>query len=331
MALGEVAYETAPTCGAEILALPESRPVLRQGYIRPVVILTPEDWQARRTAHGRRVRPWIAPHQRRARCGKTHPVYDFLFSYYAFRPGLLTRWHPGPGIVLGGVEAEEFLRWREYRATADGIALDPASLAPQRREFAVWVRALLVGMRARPPFFGCFGMHEWAMVYRQTPEAIRHQAFDLRFPPDEIARIVEGGGLSCTHYDAFRFFTAPARPLNRLQPTRPSAPDLEQRGCLHANLDLYKWAFKLTPYAPSELVADCFELARDIREVDMRASPYDLRSLGFPPIRVETAEGRADYEQLQRGFLIRSEPLRDRLIALCAWLTGSLNDDASIA
>ena len=39
----------------------------------------------------------------------------------------------------------------------------------------------------------------------------------------------------------------------------------EQPGCLHANMDLYKWAFKLAPFAPAELVADCFALARDIR------------------------------------------------------------------
>ena len=80
----------------------------------------------------------------------------------------------------------------------------------------------------------------------------------------------------------------PARPLNRLQPTRETVPALEQRGCLHANMDLYKWAFKLAPLTPAELTADCFELARDIREVDMRASPYDLRSLGYGPIAIET-------------------------------------------
>ena len=69
--------------------------------------------------------------------------------------------------------------------------------------------------------------------------------------------------------------------------------------------------------APSELIADCFALARDIREVDMRASPYDLRALGFDPITIETAAGRADYEAHQRAFSTRAEPLRARLLALC--------------
>ena len=82
-------------------------------------------------------------------------------------------------------------------------------------------------------------------------------------------------------------------------------------------MDLYKWAFKLAPFTPGELVADCFALARDIREVDMRASPYDLRALGFAPIPIETSAGRAEYEQHQRAFATRGEPLRVRLIALC--------------
>ena len=85
-------------------------------------------------------------------------------------------------------------------------------------------------------------------------------------------------------------------------------------------MDLYKWAFKLAPFTPSELIADCFALARDIREVDMRASPYDLQKLGFPPIPFETAAGRTEYEQHQRAFTARSEPLRARLVALCARL-----------
>lgn len=52
-------------------------------------------------------------------------------------------------------------------------------------------------------------------------------------------RRVEAAPLRCTHYDAFRFFTAPARPRNAVTPTREAAPDLEQGGCLHANMDLH--------------------------------------------------------------------------------------------
>jgi len=275
------------------------------------------DWLARREAHERRVQEWTDPHQTRASRGEKHPVYDFLFDYYAFRPAWLKRWHPGPDVILAGATAREFLRWPEYRDSPEGVGIDPAALPAHRLAFVRWLRDLLTAMQARPAFFGCYGLHEWAMVYRLTPEEIRHHQLPLRFTPEDIARIVEGSAITCSHFDAFRFFTPPARPLNRLQPSRETVPQLEQRGCLHANMDLYKWAFKLAPFTPSELVADCFALAREIREVDMRASPYDVRAFGFAPIPVETPAGRAEYEQLQRGFTARGEPLRARLIALC--------------
>ena len=280
-------------------------------------ILGESDWRTRRARHEARVRAWTDPHQARAARGEKHPVYDFLFEYYAFRPAWLRRWHPGPDVALAGAPAREFLRWPEYRETSAGVVLDPSALPEHRRKFVAWLRDLLTALQTRPAFFGCFGLHEWAMVYRQTPEQVRHNAWPLRFAPAELARIVEASSLCCTHFDAFRFFTVPARPLNKTQPTREAVPQHEQRGCLHANMDLYKWAFKLAPFTPAELVADGFELARDLREVDMRASPYDLRALGFAPIAIETPAGRADYESHQRAFAIRGEPLRARLLALC--------------
>lgn len=289
-------------------------------------LLAGSDWHARRAAHEQRIRRRTDPHQERAARGEKHPVYDFLFDYYAFRPAWLRRWHPGPGVGLLGESALEFLRWPEYRELAPDhvpeaaepvVAIVPEMLPPHRHDFVRWLRRLLAGMQERPAFFGCHGLHEWAMVYRQTEDEIRHRRWPLRFAPAELARIVEGSTITCSHFDAFRFFTAPARPLNRLQPTRGGAVELEQRGCLHANMDLYKWAFKLSPFTPGELIADCFELAWDIREIDMRASPYDLQALGFAPIPVETAAGRAEYERHQREFTARGEPLRTRLLALC--------------
>ncbi|MCF7688161.1 MAG: 3-methyladenine DNA glycosylase [Cephaloticoccus sp.] len=280
-------------------------------------LLTEPDWLERQQAHERRVRAWTDPHQARAARGEKHPVYDFLFDYYAYRAAWLRRWHPGPDVSLAGERAREYLRWSEYKESTAGVMLDVAALPPPRRNFLVWLQELLRTTRERPAFFGCFGLHEWAMVYRQTPDEIRHNTCPLRFPPDELARIVEATPLRCSHFDAFRFFTGPARPLNKLQPERTTVLQNEQRGCLHANMDLYKWAFKLAPFTPSELVADCFELARDIREVDMRASPYDLSALGFAPIPVETEAGRTAYELYQRGFAARSEPLRARLLELC--------------
>jgi hypothetical protein len=98
-------------------------------------------------------------------------------------------------------------------------------------------------------------------------------------------------------------------------------------------MDLYKWAFKLAPFTPSELIADCFELASHIRTLDMRASPYDLTSLGYSPICIETPEGRAEYESLQRDFAAMAAPLRQRLQAVCetiieSWTTRQVENAA---
>jgi len=281
------------------------------------LLLAESDWQPRRAAHEQRICAWTDPHQQRATRSEKHPVEDFLFEYYRFRPSWLKRWHPGPDVVLLGEAAREFLRWPEYYATNEGVALNPAAFDPKRRDSLAWILHLLRTTAERPPQFACFGLHEWAMVYRQTPDEIRHDRLPLRFAPDEIARIVEAQPIRCSHFDAFRFFTPPARPLNRLQPERATTAQFEQRGCLHANMDLYKWAFKLAPFTPSELIGDCFALARDIREIDMRASPYDLAKLNYAPIKIETPEGRVEYEIHQRSFAERSQPLRARLVALC--------------
>ncbi len=289
-----------------------------------VVHLPEADWLARRAAHEQRVRVWTDPHQARQAKGEQHPVEDFLFEYYRFRVSWLRRWHPGPDVVLLGAAARDYLQWPEYHEVkvgpgpepTDGVMLNSTAFPPKRRDSLAWMLALLRNTAERPPQFACYGLHEWAMVYRQTPDEVRHNRWSLRFPPDELARIVEAQPIRCSHFDAFRFFTAPARPLNKLQPERTTSAQFEQRGCLHANMDLYKWAFKFAPFTPAELTADCFALARDIREIDMRASPYDFRALGHAPIAIETPEGRAEYEWHQRAFAERSQPLRARLIAL---------------
>jgi hypothetical protein len=278
------------------------------------VLLAPPDWQARRDAHVARVRRWTDPERERRSRGERHPVLDFLFSYYSHRPAKLLRWHPGPGVELTG--ATEYLRWPAYRETAHGVELGP--LPSSRRSGVEFVHRLLTATADRAPRLGCFGLHEWAMVYRSKD--VRHESWPLRLGGAGTDAVVESLPVRCTHFDAFRFFTPAARPLNLLQPQRSDQVALEQPGCLHTGMDLYKWSYKLDPYVPSDLVADCFELALDIRSLDMRASPYDLTSLGYAPVRIETAHGRAEYVREQAGFTERARPLRARLIAVCAEL-----------
>ncbi|GAA1570325.1 MULTISPECIES: 3-methyladenine DNA glycosylase [Kribbella] len=275
------------------------------------------EWTSYAEAHARRVDVLLADHLARRKRREPHPVEDFLFTYYPTRPNQLRVWHPGLGVRLEGGVAYE---GRRGYVVVDGTAsLDPDEVE-RRKDSITWIRALLSSTLDRQPQFGCFGLHEWAMVYR-TPE-VRHDAWSLRLGAEGTDQVVESHKIGCSHFDAFRFFTTPARPLNTLQPTRESQPALEQGGCLHANMDLYKWACKLMPFTPSALLLECFELARDIRTLDMRASPYDLAALGYSPVRIETPDGKAEYTAAQRTFADRARPLRRRLADLCDQLLG---------
>ena len=99
------------------------------------------------------------------------------------------------------------------------------------------------------------------MVYRAEPGEVRHRGVPLRLGSAGTDAVVESMPLRCTHFDAFRFFTGPARARNGAQLTRQAQPATEQPGCLHAAMDLYKWAFKLLPLLDSDSVMDAFELA----------------------------------------------------------------------
>jgi len=268
-------------------------------------VLAVEVWQARQAAHEQRVDAWTAPVLARAARRERHPVEDFLFTYYDHRPGQLRRWSPGAGVALAGRAAEG-----PWVAVEGGAVLGPP---PDRvRGRAGRLAALLTATAARAPHLGCFGLHEWAMVHR-SPD-VRHPV-PLRLGATGTAAVLESLPVRCSHFDAFRFFTPAARPLNALQPTRDTRTELEQPGCLHATMDLYRGAYSLSPWTPAELVADCFALARRVRELDMRASPYDLSGLGLAPVAVETAAGRAEYVSAQRAFAAQAAPLRERLRA----------------
>ena len=279
--------------------------------------LTLAEWTSYAEEHTARVDVLLAGHLERRTRREAHPVEDFLFTYYPTRPNQLRVWHPGPGVRLE--EAAAYGDRRGYVVAEGTASLDPAEIE-RRADSIRWIRRLLASTLDRQPQFGCFGLHEWAMVYR-TPD-VRHASWPLRLGAEGTDQVVESHKIGCSHFDAFRFFTDSARPLNTLQPSRESQPVLEQGGCLHANMDLYKWACKLMPFTPSSLVLSCFELARDIRTLDMRASPYDLQPLGYSPVRIETPDGKAEYTAAQRGFADRARPLRRQLVDLCDSLLG---------
>ena len=302
-----------------------SRPSGDNGEV-PLTVLAPEEWEPRALAHAERARAYTEPYLRRRAQQRKHPVEDFLFTYYTQKPAQLLRWHPGAHTVLTGPAAVERAGWKFYRPLTgrerqqlnlnddDGaVTVDLAAFLAARREAVDFARIILSGTAARPAQLGCFGLHEWAMAYKSEDNAIRHEYLNLRLGSSGTDEVVEANRIRCTHFDAFRFYAPQAVPLNELQPTRTTQRTLEQPGCLHANMDLYKWAYKLVPALPSELVMDCFELAWRIRIMDMKASPYDLAEWGYPPIAIETPAGRADYVRAQREFSAESQLKRAQL------------------
>lgn len=283
-------------------------------------VLPRQEWRQRREAHRARCDELLAGVEARRRTGERHPVDDFLFDYYNLRPGELRTWHPGLGTALEDPDGE--YAGRKFYRHEDGVSsLDAELFWAKRGETAGYVGRLLGAVAARPAHLGCFGMHEWAMVYHLQPEQTRHSYLPLRFEPSEVARIVEQVGLRCSHFDAFRFFTPDAVGLNSTRPTRERQVELDQPGCLHVNMDSYKWAGKLLGAVDSSLLLDCYELTHQIRELDMRASAYDLTAWGYPPVMVETPQGRADYVRRQGEFSERAVGLRSRLLDVVDRLT----------
>jgi hypothetical protein len=283
--------------------------------VRERLRLDPQQWRPRADAYRCRVDEFLAPHAERRRAGQSHPVWDFLFSYYSMRPGQLRCWHPGFGVVLAGDEAlRRYGGRRGYTVLGGGVTVSDAFLR-SRLGICRFVSELLRATAQRPAALNCFGLHEWAMVYHS--DAVRHDGVPLRLSAAATDAAVESMPLRCTHFDAFRFFTDAARPRNAGQLSRASQVATEQPGCLHAAMDLYKWCYKLGPLIDSGLLLDCLQLAAAAREVDMRASPYDLSGYGYSPIAVEHGAGRAEYVRCQSAIAQRAAPLRAALLARC--------------
>src|SRR5258708_14533148 len=276
---------------------------MRNTAVDVPIVLPRALWKHRARLHERRVQSWIAPYLDQKSRGAKRLVYDFLFQYYSFRPAQLARWSPGPNVAIEAERIEHLPGSQKSWERVDGgwrLVAFPIA----RREYLDWAVRFLERTALREPNFCCFGLHEWAMVYRQ--DSIRHSEVSLRLERSEIASFVDSQALACTHFDAFRFFTEPPRERNQTPLLRETTIEMDQSGCVHVNMDLYRFCYKIAPWIESELLADAFELARFAREIDMRASPYKLEEIGFDPIRVETADGRAEDVRWQRKVTARA-------------------------
>ncbi|HAC15532.1 MAG TPA: hypothetical protein DCE78_06255 [Bacteroidetes bacterium] len=265
----------------------------------------------------------IEPYQHAKSLQLKHPVLDFLFEYYSFSANKLLTFNPGFKVSMPADWTPSDYR---YSQDSDGQwSLLCSDFPAKRLNMVNWVLSLLDAIESRPKAFGCYGLHEWAMVYRI--DQVRHDQLNLRLSSSEIADFVKSQPIKCSHFDAYRFFTPEAQPLNQLRPTYDQRLEMEQGGCIHANMDLYKWTYKLHPWLGSDLLWDAFLLAHETRYFDMQASPYDLSAYGLSPIPIETPEGRQTYVNGQKSIAERAEMVRRNLISalkeLRTWATST--------
>lgn len=279
-----------------------------------------DEWTAKAKEHTQLLSPLADAFVERRKSRITHPVYDFLFTYYGLSPQKLKQWVPSfeQNIEIDPFILEQFpwLNAYWFQTSNQVLTCNYQKLTKNILGLASFVANLCHNILERAPRFGCFGLHEWAMVYKLSEDSIRYQNRPLRLTPHELAKFVESQKLCCTHYDAFRFFTEEAKPLNSFNPHLETRLQLEQAGCVHANMDLYKWSIKLWPWIGSDFIAKAFFLAVECRELDMRASPYDLREDGFQPICIETDEGRKLYQKEQQNLTEKATHLRKDLYQL---------------
>jgi hypothetical protein len=279
-----------------------------------------------------------------------NPIHNFLHSYYQYSIQDISKFSPGLGIGMESYSSSSWVHEKFITVKDNGVGyvdVDRILNTPNGRYGWVNIqrgRDVLRATSTRVPFFGCFGLHEWAMLYsgrnmlatsaaaaaaaaaaagaanQPSGPLPKHQAgLNLRVSQEVIDEVVDTScQLKCTHFDAVRFFHPGAKDLNALQLPDRQRDQVrhEQPGCVHANMDLFMYAFKLYPFVPAPLLVDALRLAIDARRVDMRASPYDVSGYAEcdPPICVETTEGRRLYVREQQKLAANAVPIRVALL-----------------
>ena len=177
--------------------------------------LTYAVWQRMAQEHRCKAEGWTIPYRSRRTQGKLHPIHDFLFIYYRFAPSHLEHWHPSFGTCLEVEQSVTNYSKKYYSHNKAGLFQDLTKIDAKARKRLQWSYDLCCSVERRTAQFNCFGMHEWAMVYKGGPEGRpRHEGkLALRLPQKEIDALVEKNLICCSHFDAFRFFTDVAKPF----------------------------------------------------------------------------------------------------------------------
>ena len=325
-------------------------------------LLTHETWQDDALRHRETLTEMLYPPgenmKLRQHLVHSHPIYNFLHRYYRYSVEELYRYSPGYDTPMQVTEdLYEAIRRRERQGGGEIkqakklvsssidllsekflVALPENRVVYSKKAFQDtlasdgkygWVNVvqsyeILRKSSKRTAFLGCYGMHEWAMLYsgskksQEQSSRKRHQeALGLRVSQKVIDEVVESSGIRCTHFDAWRFFHPDAQPMNIYNPmSRSNQENHEQPGCIHANMDLFKYAFQLYPLVSSDLLRRCLALALKARNIDMRASPYDVSMYSGceDTLAVETVDGKKKYVQEQEALAKEALPLRLELL-----------------
>jgi hypothetical protein len=234
------------------------------------------------------------------------------------------------GILLEGATENDIggvLHLRGAIPHDDGIMYSPANFFSSTDDSVkasnpyLWYKSVLQQTLQSEPILHCYGLHEWAMQYQPEgapppPSAKYQRHLKLRVKRDTINKAVERRGISCTHVDALRYFAPAAGPLNHhgasLQ--RMDQLRLEQKGCVHAHMDLLKIALRLQPFIDPGLLQRVLTVALESRRLDVAASPYDATEYGVQVVPIETQEGRREYRKQQAELMERAEPIRRELL-----------------
>ena len=162
-----------------------------------------------------RIRPWVEARLRRQSRHEKHPVHDFLFEYYEFRPSHLVRWTPGFDVALESATRPRRSSGPTSSPSDSGLSL-PASRVPGTPPRLSGMGDRVPRNRPRPASppsaaWGCTS-GRWSIAIRASGT----RKCPLRLRREETDAVVESQPLRCTHFDAFRFFSPAASPLNRL-------------------------------------------------------------------------------------------------------------------
>jgi hypothetical protein len=179
-----------------------------------------------------------------------------LFVYVFFNPKILFHFSPGIGFQLEVNDINCIVNYLQRLEELNLCVGDPERIhgnpqLPKRQLKTLrTTRDLLIKSQNNPPFFWCFGLHEWAMLYptihdkgnQKTTTDSRFQNLPLRVQDDEIRKIFSSLKLRCSHFDAFRFFPPEMQRANIMtpEPSRQHTLSIEQPGCIHTNMDLFK-------------------------------------------------------------------------------------------